>query len=287
MARWEEIGCMFWQSFHVPQPPGGSLLTRHGYWLSDVQGPKHFDVDYDDYDIQGPKHFDDFDVDYYSGPTVSSAVTLWYCGLPLSLSTNQRKMPPKNEWIACLPSGMFGHAVTGAHHRRSGLCNPSDFTMKSHQVVMSRTYYCDCTWLHTLWIWWFPEIGLPPVIINFHWIFRNKNHPAFLGYHGLPPWLWNPPDVPPSRPSSIRRCCSRPFRRSAAVSCSQGPRALAVPQLEGSQQRRVMARWGGPKMRIPLNHPIWWAFPFYFGYPHFWKPPDGKNQAHLRCLWSP
>ena len=31
-------------------------------------------------------------------------------------------------------------------------------------------------------------MGEPPVIIHFHGIFPNKNHPAI----GLPPWLWNP-----------------------------------------------------------------------------------------------
>ena len=30
-------------------------------------------------------------------------------------------------------------------------------------------------------IWWFPEIGVPPVIIHMSGIFPNKNQPAFLG----------------------------------------------------------------------------------------------------------
>jgi hypothetical protein len=31
-------------------------------------------------------------------------------------------------------------------------------------------------------IWRFLEIGVPLVIIHFHGIFHERNHPAFLGY---------------------------------------------------------------------------------------------------------
>ena len=62
------------------------------------------------------------------------------------------------------------------------------------------------------YIWWFPEIGVTPVIIHFNGIFPNKNHPAT----GVPPFMETPIDQA-SRPCSGQtleylkapwRCCT-------------------------------------------------------------------------------
>ena len=42
----------------------------------------------------------------------------------------------------------------------------------------------------TMVIWWFPKIGVPPVLIHFRLRFSLINHPL-LGYHNL----WNPPFI--------------------------------------------------------------------------------------------
>ena len=47
------------------------------------------------------------------------------------------------------------------------------------KILVPRVYVWHC-----LAIWKFPQIEVPPVIIHFHGIFPNKNHPAI----GVPPW---------------------------------------------------------------------------------------------------
>ena len=43
--------------------------------------------------------------------------------------------------------------------------------------------------------WWFPKIGLPPVIIHFRLVFSIFFHEINpFSELGVPPWLWKPPD---------------------------------------------------------------------------------------------
>ena len=46
--------------------------------------------------------------------------------------------------------------------------------------------------VQTYFKWWFPEIGVPPVIIHFSGSFPNKNHP----FYGYPPSRKRPSKLP-------------------------------------------------------------------------------------------
>ena len=63
-------------------------------------------------------------------------------------------------------------------------------------------------------MWGFPSLGLPLVMVHFHGIFSNKNHPAM----GLPPWLWNPPHLWPQKQLTLS---PRPRLRPCACGCGE------------------------------------------------------------------
>ena len=67
---------------------------------------------------------------------------------------------------------------------------PSGLTHQFIQFIKYGRVYCKNTLICK---WWFPEIGVPPVIILFNGIVPNKNHPAI----GVPPMTMDTPIFQP------------------------------------------------------------------------------------------
>ena len=129
-------------------------------------------------------------------------------------------------------------------------------------------------------IWWFPQIGVPPVIIHFMG-FSLRNHPAM----GVPPWspmtmeprfhqLWRPTFLPVRVTTAAAQNCSS-WRRWR-------PARSAAWRLRSAARRRVNWRGNGVKMDVWFNGISQWKNRALMRFTHqkcwfvYWDSPFNK-----------
>ena len=106
---------------------------------------------------------------------------------------------------------------------------------KTHYILSMFKSACSIV------IWWFPKIGMPPVVIHFHAIFHEINHPA-IGY----PIFGIPPSYGQSRcnretlhlshgmlPQLVHASTGRRRCSDRTAHALQTPRLVAAPNLMG------------------------------------------------------
>ena len=88
--------------------------------------------------------------------------------------------------------------------------------------------------------WWFPGIGVPPVIIHFHRIFPNK--PSILGY----PLCWKPPNA--MEPWTLMICASMLLTPGAELRAQLKKEYfpwIELPKLLGCFMKTITGWWFG------------------------------------------
>ena len=97
---------------------------------------------------------------------------------------------PKGDNMNSFGMDLRSHSPTKVSPPCAGLPGfPSAPRMRGLIIVVSRRK--PFAWQLGWSKWRFPEIGVPPVIIQFNRVFPNKNHPAI----GIPPWRWKPQNM--------------------------------------------------------------------------------------------